>query len=72
MIFAEKFQTAFDPPHFFKVMLQIIFSENVQKNPYVKVQNLQHKSNFWINLDPPLLKVFREIIRFGTLSLTPP
>ena len=65
--FSEKFQTAFDPPPSFSENYFAIFSENVQKRPFIKVQNLQF--NFWIENDLPPLELFRNFIRFGGATL---
>ena len=67
--FSEKFQTAFNPSyHFWKIILQF-FSENVQKKPFRKVQNLQNKFLDW--KWPPRtapLELFRKFIRLGSVS----
>ena len=61
--FSEKFQTAFDPPPYFrKVMLQF-FSEIHDRTIVYDGKNLQY---FWIENDtPPPLDLFRKFIRFG-------
>ena len=39
----EKFQTTFAPPPSFSENYVAIFSENIQRRPFIKVKNLQYK-----------------------------